>query len=114
MLRRAPRRAPLRSALHSTITYLLLAQALRDLNEDGRDVPCHSPAVNPEWWFAEEERLLRKARALCASCPLQRQCFNHGLAQREFGVWGGFDHRQRAEMILGLSSNLKHSPEEAR
>ncbi len=38
----------------------------------------------------EEDISLRPAiDALCASCPVARQCFAIGVSQKEWGVWGG-------------------------
>jgi hypothetical protein len=30
----------------------------------------------------------RKAKALCARCPVRRKCLEYGF-EEEFGVWGG-------------------------
>lgn len=39
------------------------------------------------------------ARAVCAGCPVKRECLQWALERREqFGVWGGTSGRQRARM----------------
>ncbi|WNG89063.1 WhiB family transcriptional regulator [Mycobacterium sp. ITM-2016-00317] len=51
-------------------------------------VPCH--VEDPDLWFAEDPRDLERAKALCADCPLRRECLNAALQRQEpWGVWGG-------------------------
>lgn len=71
---------------------------------------CADPAVSPEWFFplgldeiAERypEPSLRevhteynrdnaaRARAVCATCPMQMPCLEFAAAERMVGVWGG-------------------------
>jgi WhiB family redox-sensing transcriptional regulator len=39
------------------------------------------------------------AKAVCAACPVRRECLRHALkAPEEHGVWGGLDERERAEI----------------
>lgn len=39
------------------------------------------------------------ARAICAGCPVKRECLDWSLAKSEaFGVWGGTSGRQRMRM----------------
>lgn len=53
-----------------------------------RDLPCH--VHDPDLWFAESPRDLERAKALCATCPVQRECLASALRRREpCGVWGG-------------------------
>ena len=50
---------------------------------------------NPEWWFREGAYSLR-AKAICASCPVQVQCLQYALNNREqHGIWGGMDITDR-------------------
>lgn len=51
-------------------------------------LPCRS---NPaDLWFAESPVDVEYAKALCAQCPLARQCLAGALERREpWGVWGG-------------------------
>jgi WhiB family transcriptional regulator, redox-sensing transcriptional regulator len=51
-------------------------------------VPCHGE--NPDLWFAESPVDLERAKALCADCPIRRQCLAAALEREEpWGVWGG-------------------------
>lgn len=37
------------------------------------------------------------AKAICATCPVRRECLRYALkAPEEFGVWGGLDEVERA------------------
>jgi WhiB family redox-sensing transcriptional regulator len=41
------------------------------------------------------------ARAVCAACPVLRDCRNHALTVREpYGVWGGLTEDDRTEIYL--------------
>ncbi len=51
-------------------------------------VPCH--VNDPDLWFAENPMELERAKALCADCPIRRQCLAEALERQEpWGVWGG-------------------------
>ena len=39
--------------------------------------------------YEEEEQFRPAVEAVCASCPVMRQCFAVGVSQKEWGVWGG-------------------------
>lgn len=53
-----------------------------------RDLPCH--VHDPDLWFAEQSAQLERAKALCATCPVQRGCLAGALRRNEpHGVWGG-------------------------
>ena len=52
------------------------------------DVPCH--VGDPDLWFAESPVDLERAKALCAECPIRRECLAAALDRGEpWGVWGG-------------------------
>lgn len=39
------------------------------------------------------------AKAICAECPVRRECLRYALkAPEEHGVWGGLDEVERAEI----------------
>ncbi|SPM32475.1 hypothetical protein MRAB57_274 [Mycobacterium rhizamassiliense] len=51
-------------------------------------LPCH--VGDPNLWFAETPADLERAKTLCASCPVRRQCLAAALERAEpWGVWGG-------------------------
>jgi WhiB family transcriptional regulator, redox-sensing transcriptional regulator len=51
-------------------------------------VPCH--VEDPDLWFADNPRDLEHAKALCAECPIRRECLTAALERQEpWGVWGG-------------------------
>ncbi|MEV6565940.1 WhiB family transcriptional regulator [Streptomyces kronopolitis] len=42
----------------------------------------------------------REAKRFCVRCPVQAECLRHALNFREeYGVWGGLDETERAELI---------------
>jgi hypothetical protein len=46
----------------------------------------------PEWFDAETYENAAQALAVCAGCPVRRECFAAAVADRaESGVWGGVD-----------------------
>ena len=48
------------------------------------DVPCH--VGDPDLWFAESPVDLERAKALCADCPIRRECLAAALERAE--PWG--------------------------
>ncbi|QUR66688.1 WhiB family transcriptional regulator [Mycobacterium spongiae] len=51
-------------------------------------VPCR--VGDPDLWFADTPADLERAKTLCASCPVRRQCLAAALERAEpWGVWGG-------------------------
>ncbi|WP_285502512.1 WhiB family transcriptional regulator [Actinokineospora sp. NBRC 105648] len=42
---------------------------------------------------------IRAAKSVCAHCPVLSRCRDHALRTREpYGVWGGLDEQERAEL----------------
>jgi WhiB family redox-sensing transcriptional regulator len=38
----------------------------------------------------------RRAKAVCARCPVRRECLSFALStHQEFGIWGGYDEDER-------------------
>ncbi len=53
------------------------------------------PDENPELWFSAGPADLERARAICARCPVRRECSAAAEANAErYGVWGGTDRDQ--------------------
>ena len=56
---------------------------------------------DPALFFPEDGDVIaiRKARAICAGCPVRVQCLESAMATPElWGVWGGKSERQRRGM----------------
>lgn len=69
--------------------------------------------ANPDWqddaacagaaadlWFPEhgegKSATAKQAKAVCADCPVQRECLHYALYNNEkYGVWGGLTERER-------------------
>ncbi len=52
--------------------------------------------ADPEIFFPGSKDDERAALAMCAICPVVRECCAYSLEAREaFGVWGGLTERQR-------------------
>lgn len=55
----------------------------------------------------------RQAKAVCAGCPVRRQCADHALRVREpYGVWGGLSEDDR-EQILARRGTVAPVPAQA-
>ena len=49
---------------------------------------------------ATDEEAGRPAKEICAACPVQEECLEHAIGQREQnGVWGGATERERRRII---------------
>ena len=63
--------------------------------------------VDPEMFFSPDaERGPRRrnreaaAKALCAVCPVVKECLDHALKVREpYGVWGGLNINERDSIL---------------
>jgi WhiB family redox-sensing transcriptional regulator len=52
----------------------------------------------------------RAAKAVCASCPVLKQCADHALAVREpYGVWGGLSEEDREAVYLRTRHAIRAS-----
>jgi WhiB family redox-sensing transcriptional regulator len=50
---------------------------------------------------AREER----AKEICATCPVQRECLEYALATKEpYGIWGGLTEVERKSRLRGRAS----------
>lgn len=59
---------------------------------------CAAPQYDPELWFPNPTDLLAvtEAKAICATCPLIRQCRDYALDPRiSDGIWGGMSEAER-------------------
>lgn len=47
-----------------------------------------------------ESQHQKRARAVCASCPVRAECLAEALNHRiEWGVWGGLTERERRQLL---------------
>jgi WhiB family transcriptional regulator, redox-sensing transcriptional regulator len=57
--------------------------------------------VDPELFFpigrtGRAAAEARKAKAICARCPVRQPCLTYALATHEaYGIWGGYDEDER-------------------
>lgn len=65
-----------------------------------------------EWFFGEQEGEgtkrhrptmtqpeVDRARVVCANCPVQEECLDWAMEQREpYGIWGGLTPRERERL----------------
>ncbi|MEI7561166.1 MAG: WhiB family transcriptional regulator [Actinomycetes bacterium] len=43
---------------------------------------------------------IKNAKAICATCPVIKECLQHALTVQEpFGIWGGKSEEERAEIL---------------
>ncbi|MEW6153537.1 MAG: WhiB family transcriptional regulator [Actinomycetota bacterium] len=48
----------------------------------------------------ERELRERRAKAICATCPVRRPCLDYALRIREpHGIWGGLNELERKQLI---------------
>ena len=56
----------------------------------------------PPHFERKEEKDSREgaARALCAACPVQRECLDYALTVQEpHGIWGGLNELERRRLV---------------
>jgi WhiB family redox-sensing transcriptional regulator len=62
---------------------------------------CRQPGVDPEWFFPVGDvgpglREVAAAKAVCARCPVARECLEWALREGEAaGIWGGTTPEER-------------------
>jgi len=56
------------------------------------DAACSGLPV--EWFFIEIGCSAKKARSVCATCPVKAECLQYGVNETE-GIWGGTSDEQR-------------------
>jgi WhiB family redox-sensing transcriptional regulator len=73
----------------SATTWPLPEQTI-DLPISGdQPLPCQD-ARNQDLWFAEQGADVERAKALCVTCPIRKECLEGAIERREpWGVWGG-------------------------
>lgn len=61
--------------------------------QDGTQA-CANPGVDPEWFFADDDKQQLWATKICRGCPLMMDCAKYALHHNVDGVWGGMTERQ--------------------
>jgi WhiB family redox-sensing transcriptional regulator len=57
-------------------------------------------ATDTETFFPVTPEETERALAICATCPVQRECLDYALEARErFGIWGGKTEKQRRQIL---------------
>jgi WhiB family redox-sensing transcriptional regulator len=64
---------------------------------------CTRPGIDPEWFFPEHGRSARRAKRICARCPVQAPCLADALATSPWddvhgGIRAGTTARERERM----------------
>jgi|HubBroStandDraft_1064217.scaffolds.fasta_scaffold09286_5 WhiB family redox-sensing transcriptional regulator len=53
---------------------------------------------------------IRRAKLICAACPVRSECLNYALRHRqEQGIWGGLTDEERRLLRRRLAANGRHS-----
>ena len=49
-------------------------------------------------FFGETKVEIQVAKSVCAACPVSQLCLNYAVNNEEYGVWGGYTPKERAQM----------------
>ena len=89
---------------------------VREINVRGTDWDrANCRGLNTEIFYHEEadlrERQLdnRAIRKICFTCPIQKECLKAGM-EEEFGIWGGFNRRERVYIRNGNLHDTDMNP----
>lgn len=80
----------------------MLINLLADLRDMAAETAWMSWALcaetDPELFFPEKGGSPRRAKEICAGCPVRQECLEYALKNGETGVWGGTTewHRERS------------------
>lgn len=62
-----------------------------------------------DWWFpiqksskradvVELRANIQRAKIICVGCSVRQECLEYSLKWEPFGIWGGHDEQERAQM----------------
>ena len=62
-----------------------------------------------DWWFpllktgkreelVESRKATAQAKSICMKCDVRGECLEYSLRWEPWGIWGGYDEQQRAQM----------------
>lgn len=61
-----------------------------------RRAACRDEDINLFFADRGDSATVRKAKAICARCPVRRQCLDSAITNNEMsGIWGGFSRKDR-------------------
>lgn len=66
--------------------------------------------ADPDWWFPERGQTTRRAKAICARCPVTEPCLAWALENGEPGVWGGTSEGEREGMPRLIPCTMCNTP----
>lgn len=56
----------------------------------------------PDEFFPSQGESPKRAKLICAQCPVSTECLSYALENREpYGVWGGTTEAERAQILRG-------------
>ena len=55
-------------------------------------------------WYSTDLADMISARAICADCPVRRQCLTAGLHD-EHGIWGGYTPTERHRLVRNMPAS---------
>ncbi len=56
--------------------------------------------LDPMIFYPATDEEAETAKEICAACPVQGECLEHAIGEREHnGVWGGATERERQRII---------------
>jgi WhiB family transcriptional regulator, redox-sensing transcriptional regulator len=66
---------------------------------------------DPELFFTPRGKAERRAKQVCANCPVTAECLAYALETRvEFGVWGGTTGNERRMLLRHPSVSVFREP----
>jgi WhiB family transcriptional regulator, redox-sensing transcriptional regulator len=71
---------------------------------------CARPGIDPEWFFPDPGQQGKRAKRICARCPVRDACLTSALAIPEaddHGVRGGLTARERLRLRRQLAGRAR-------
>lgn len=63
--------------------------------------------INPDLFYPKSRRQERKAKAVCARCPVRKPCLIESVANQDgHGVWGGTNPDEREAMFVAAKRRI--------
>lgn len=73
----------------------------------------HAACVSKLNLFFDETRkkVVKKAKAVCAVCPVKIHCLEHAIANDEVGIWGGMTTNERRKFVRAQKKKQRQANE---